>query len=68
MTIAWAEEPDLDEIVRNPVIGNYKGYAEFKMGHYETARVIWEALAKRGNGEANFNLGTLYEDGLGVPQ
>lgn len=68
MATAWAEEPDLDEIVRNPVIGNYKGYAEFKMGHYETARVIWEALARRGNGEANFNLGGLYEDGRGVPE
>lgn len=65
--VAWAEEPDLDEIVRNPVIGNYKGYAEFKMGNYETARVIWEALAKRGNGEANFNLGVVHEDGLSVP-
>ena len=64
----WAEEPDLVEIVRNPVIGNYKGYAEFKMAHYDNARTIWEALAQRGNAEANFNLGILDEDGLGVPQ
>ncbi len=63
-----AEEPNLDEIVRNPVIGNYKGYAEFKMANYATARMIWEALAERGNAEANFNLGILYEDGLGVPK
>jgi uncharacterized protein len=67
-SVAWAEEPDLVEIVRNPVIGNYKGYAEFKMGHYDAARAIWEALAQRGNAEANFNLGILHEDGLGVPQ
>ena len=65
---AWAEEPDLVEIVRNPVIGNYKGYAEFKMAHYDNARAIWEALAQRGNAEANFNLGILHEDGLGVAQ
>ena len=65
---AWAEEPDLVEIVRNPVIGNYKGYAEFKMAHYGNARAIWEALAQRGNAEANFNLGILDEDGLGVAQ
>jgi uncharacterized protein len=64
---AFADEPDLVEIVRNPVIGNYKGYAEFKMAHYDNARVIWEALSERGNAEANFNLGILHEDGLGVP-
>lgn len=63
-----AEEPNLDEIVRNPVIGNYRGYAEFKMANYASARMIWEALAERGNAEANFNLGILYEDGLGVPK
>ena len=70
---AWAEDLDLAgldlvEIVRNPAIGNYKGYAEFKMGHYDTAAVIWQALAQRGNGEAYFNLGILHEDGLGTPQ
>ena len=65
---AQAEELDLYEIVRNPVIGNYKGYAEFKMGHYDNARAIWEALEEKGNGQAGFNLGILYEDGLGVEQ
>jgi TPR repeat protein len=62
-----ADDIDLQEIVRNPVIGNYKGYAEFKMAHYDNARVIWETLAERGNPEASFNLGILHEDGLGVP-
>ena len=64
--IAQAEEIDLAEIVRNPAIGNYRGYAEFKMAHYDNARAIWEALDERGFGEAAFNLGILYEDGLGV--
>jgi TPR repeat protein len=63
---AWSQEIDLAEIVRNPVIGNYKGYAEFKMGHYDAAATIWQALAERGNAEANFNLGILDEDGLGT--
>lgn len=62
------EELDLYEIVRNPVIGNYKGYAEFKMGHYGNARAIWEALEHKGNAQASFNLGILYEDGLGITQ
>jgi TPR repeat protein len=63
---AWSQEIDLVEIVRNPAIGNYKGYAEFKMGHYANAATIWQALAERGNAEANFNLGILDEDGLGT--
>jgi TPR repeat protein len=59
---------DLDEILRNTSMANYKGYAEFKMAHYDNARKIWQALAQRGNAEASFNLGILYEDGLGVNQ
>ncbi|GAA4011194.1 tetratricopeptide repeat protein [Actimicrobium antarcticum] len=66
--LVHADEIDLVEIVRNPVIGNYKGYAEFKMAHYDNARMIWEALAQRGNADASFNLGILSEDGLGEPQ
>jgi TPR repeat protein len=61
-----ADDIDLVEIVRKPEIGNYRGYAEFKMAHYATARRIWEALDARNFGEAAFNLGLLYEDGLGV--
>jgi TPR repeat protein len=60
------EDIDFVEIVRKPAIGNYRGYAEFKMAHYDNARRIWEALDERSFGEAAFNLGLLYEDGLGV--
>lgn len=67
-TNLYSEELDLDEILRNTSIANYKGYAEFKMAHYDNARKIWQALAQRGNPEASFNLGILYEDGLGVQQ
>ncbi|WP_114325764.1 tetratricopeptide repeat protein [Candidatus Colwellia aromaticivorans] len=68
VTELYADEIDLNEVLRNSSMGNYKGYAEFKMGHYGNARKIWEALAQRGNAEASFNLGILYEDGLGVTQ
>ena len=64
-TRAAGEALDLDEIVRNPTIGNYQAYAEFKMAHYDAARQIWQALAARGSGEAYFNLGILSEEGLG---
>lgn len=62
------DEIDLAEIVRRPEYGNYRGYAEFKMAHYASAKRIWEALDERNFGEAAFNLGILYEDGLGVPR
>ena len=60
------DEIDLAEIVRKPEYGNYRGYAEFKMARYASARRVWEALDQRNFGEAAFNLGILYEDGLGV--
>lgn len=60
------DDIDLAEIVRRPAIGNYRGYAEFKMAHYASARRIWEALDQKSFAEAGFNLGILYEDGLGV--
>lgn len=60
------DEIDLAEIVRKPAYGTYIGYAEFKMARYASARRIWEALDARDYGDATFNLGILYEDGLGV--
>ncbi len=51
--------------IKNPAMGNYKAYAEFKMANYDAARRIWEILAGLGNPDALFNLGILAEDGLG---
>lgn len=62
-----APEGDADEWLRNPSIGNYKAYAEFKMARYADAKAIWSVLAGSGNGEALFNLAILAEDGLGEP-
>jgi TPR repeat protein len=61
-------EIDLNEIVRNSTMGNYKVYTKFKMARYGNACKIWQGLAQRDNAEANFNLGILYDDGLGVSQ
>ncbi|HEY6896225.1 MAG TPA: tetratricopeptide repeat protein [Rhodocyclaceae bacterium] len=63
---AYAQDVELQDVTRNPMIGNYKGYAEFKMAHYDTARAIWEALDGIDYAEGAFNLGILYEEGLGV--
>lgn len=65
---AFANDLDPLELLRNEPIANYKGYGEFKMGKYESARRIWEILATRGNPDALFNLAILAEDGLGEPK
>lgn len=62
---ASAQDSTSSDWVKNPAMGNYKAYAEFKMAHYDAARHIWEVLAGLGNADALFNLGVLAEDGLG---
>lgn len=64
----WAQDSERGDWLRNPAMGNYKAYAEFKMAHYAAAREVWETLAGIGNGDALFNLGILAEDGLGEPK
>lgn len=66
--MAYAQDSDRADWLRNPAMGNYKAYAEFKMAHYALAREVWETLAGVGNGDALFNLGILAEDGLGEPR
>ncbi|MGV0983007.1 MAG: tetratricopeptide repeat protein [Limnohabitans sp.] len=63
--VAHAQDSDRADWLRNPAMGNYKAYAEFKMAHYTLAREVWQTLAEVGNGDALFNLGILAEDGLG---
>ena len=65
---AWAQDSVRSDWLRNPAMGNYKAYAEFKMAHYDFAREVWQTLAEVGNGDALFNLGILAEDGLGEPR
>ena len=43
-----------------------KGLAFASAGDYVAARTAWERLARRGNAEAQFRLGWLYETGQGV--
>lgn len=62
---ANAQDSSAEDWIKNPAMGNYKAYAEFKMANYDTARHIWETLAGLGNPDALFNLGILAEDGLG---
>ena len=43
------------------------GVAAASKGDYQAARREWEPLAAAGHRDAEFNLGLLYENGLGVP-
>jgi len=63
-----AQDSGRSDWLRNPAMGNYKAYAEFKMAHYDFAREVWQTLAEVGNGDALFSLGVLAEDGLGEPR
>ncbi len=45
-----------------------KGYAAYQSGDYATALREFQPLAKQGYAPAQFNLGVLYEEGLGVPK
>jgi TPR repeat protein len=54
-----------DPVARDAVV-NLKAYAEYKMGHYDNAREIWEGLAASGNTTALINLSNLFSQGGGV--
>ena len=44
----------------------FAGYEAFQRGDYQEARNAWFPLARDGDVDAQFNLGSLYENGLGV--
>jgi uncharacterized protein len=44
------------------------GVNAYESGDYRTALRLWRPLAGRGNTRAQLNLGTMYDDGRGVPQ
>jgi uncharacterized protein len=39
-----------------------------RKGDYKTAFTLWKPLAEQGNITAQYNLGTMYHEGEGVPQ
>ncbi len=46
---ALAQDSGRKDWLRNPSMGNYKAYAEFKMAHYEAARQVWMSRAAAQN-------------------
>ncbi len=48
--------------------GWHDGLAAYDRGDYATALRLWRPYAARGDMEAQYNLGGLYDQGLGMPQ
>ncbi len=44
------------------------GAAAYAKGDYGTALRLWRPLAEQGDARAQYNLGLMYTNGLGVPQ
>jgi TPR repeat protein len=57
-------------LVGNPAFSaDYqKGLDAYQRGDYATALREWKPLAEQGNASAQYNLGLMYEKGLGTPQ
>ncbi len=52
-----------------PAWADYQaGVDAYERGDYETALKEWRPLAEQGDADAQFNLGVMYDMGLGVPQ
>ena len=45
-----------------------QGFEATERGDYQTAFKLWLPLAEQGDAKAQFNLGVMYGDGLGVKQ
>lgn len=57
--------PD-DFLSASPTVKLFKAYAEFKMANYDLAQGMWLSIQGSARAEALFNLGILYDQGLGV--
>jgi TPR repeat protein len=55
-----------DFIDAQPRVQLYMAYAQFKMANYAQAEAMWRHIGGPAKGEAAFNLGILYQQGLGV--
>ena len=44
------------------------GWRAYQAGDFATALKVWDELAAKGDARAQFNIGVLYDDGLGVAE
>jgi len=57
-----------DRDMAKEAVINLKAYAEYKLGHYDKAKKIWEDLAAKGNTTALINLANMFQQGQGVTE
>ena len=57
-------------LVGNPAFSAdfHKGVTAYKSGDFATALREWKPLAEQGDASAQFNLGMMYQKGIGVPR
>lgn len=66
-TPVLAEDFAAEDTASRQAVAGLEAYAAYKMGDYDTARSLWEALAAKGNTTAMVNLANLFEQGQGTP-
>lgn len=72
--VLWGMEARAEEALAGrdrasiEAVRNLEAYAAYKMGQYEAARDIWQALAASGNTTAMINLANLSGQGQGQPR
>jgi len=54
--------------MNNTTITMEAGLDAYQQRRFRQAAEIWTELAGKGHAEAQFSLGVLYKDGIGVPQ
>ncbi len=56
-------------VLATPAWADYQVAGDaYNRGDYDTALKEWRPLAEQGDADAQFNLGVMYDMGLGVPQ
>lgn len=68
MLETWSEMYNSFHGIHNPVQDSNKVLDAAKTGDHETAFREWTPLAEQGDADAQYNLGRMYSEGIGVPQ
>jgi len=58
--LAWTAQPAWADFK--------KGLTAYETGNYATALKEWRPLAEKGDADAQYSLGLMYDQGRGVPQ
>ena len=69
LLIALLAAPVMSALAEDDVVQIFKeGYEAWQSGDYEWAAARWTYAAGKGNADAAFNVGIMYQNGMGVEQ